>query len=116
MPVWGTADPGEAVTVAIAGQSVSATAGADGKWLVHLAPMKAGGPHTLTISGKNKIVLSDVLVGEVWVCGGQSNMERQLGLRMGQQPIDDWENECAGANFPRSATSAWRRRNRSRRC
>ncbi len=100
VPVWGTADPGEAVTVEIAGQSVSTTAGADGKWLVRLAPLKVGGPFTLTISGKNQIVLTDILVGEVWVAGGQSNMERQLGLRVGQQPIADWENEVAAANYP----------------
>ena len=84
----------------IAGQSVSTTAGADGKWLVRLAPMKAGGPFTLTIAGKNKLVLTDILVGEVWVCGGQSNMERQLGLRVGQQPIVNWEKEAAAANYP----------------
>jgi sialate O-acetylesterase len=100
VPVWGTADPGEAVTLQIADQTVSTTTGADGKWLAHLAPMKAGGPFTLTIAGKNRIVLSDILVGEVWVCGGQSNMERQLGLRVGQQPIDDWEKEAAAANYP----------------
>lgn len=106
VPVWGRADPGEAVTVEIAGQTVSTTTGPDGKWLVHLAPMKAGGPFTLTISGQNKqtkqdtIVLNDILVGEVWVAGGQSNMERQLGLRVGQRPIVDWEKEVAAANHP----------------
>ncbi len=100
VPIWGTADPGEAVTVEIAGQTVSSTAGTDGKWLVRLAPLKAGGPETLTISGKNKLVLSDILVGEVWIAGGQSNMERQLGLRAGQQPIDDWEKEVAAATHP----------------
>lgn len=103
VPVWGTADPGEAVTVEIADQTVSTTTGTGGNWLVHLAPLKAGGPFTLTISGKdkqNKIVLGDILVGEVWVAGGQSNMERQLGLRVGQQPIVDWENEVAAANHP----------------
>jgi sialate O-acetylesterase len=100
VPIWGTADPGEAVTVEIAGQTASATAGADGKWVVRLAPLEAGGPHTLTISGKSKIVLSDILVGEVWIAGGQSNMERQLGLRAGQQPIDNWEKEVAAATHP----------------
>ncbi len=100
VPVWGTAAPGEVITVEIAKQSVSATAGADGRWLARLAPLKAGGPFTLTISGTNKIVLGDILVGEVWVAGGQSNMERQLGLRVGQQPIDDWEKEVAAADHP----------------
>ncbi|HEX3905768.1 MAG TPA: sialate O-acetylesterase [Polyangia bacterium] len=100
VPVWGTAAPGEAVTVEIAGQSASTTAGADGKWLVRLAPLRAGGPFTLAISGTNKVVLTDILVGEVWVAGGQSNMERQLGLRVGQQPIVDWEKEVAAADHP----------------
>jgi len=101
VPVWGTADPGEAVAVEIAHQTVSATTGADGKWLVYLAPMKAGGPFTLKISGKNQVLVSDVLIGEVWVCGGQSNMERQLGLRVGQQPIFNWEREAAAADYPK---------------
>ena len=100
VPVWGTAEPGEVVTVEIAGQTVSTATGADRKWLVRLAPLKAGGPLQLTISGRNKVVLSDILVGEVWVCGGQSNMERQLGLRTGQQPIADWEREVAAADHP----------------
>ena len=100
VPVWGTADPGETVTVEIGGQRVTATAGVDGKWVVHLAPLKAGGPFTLTISGKNKLVLADILVGEVWIAGGQSNMERQLGPRIGQQPIDNWVKEAAAADHP----------------
>ena len=100
VPVWGTAEPGEPVTVEFAGQSVSTTADAAGKWLVRLAPMKAGGPNTLMISGKNKIVLTNILVGEVWICSGQSNMERQLGLRDGQKPITDWQKEVADAKYP----------------
>ncbi|HLK90988.1 MAG TPA: sialate O-acetylesterase [Polyangia bacterium] len=100
VPVWGTATPGEAVTVELAGQHASTAAGADGKWRVSLGPLAAGGPFTLTISGSNKVVVSDVLVGEVWIAGGQSNMERQLGPRVGQQPIDDWEKEAAAADHP----------------
>jgi sialate O-acetylesterase len=103
VPVWGTADPGEALLLEIADQKVSTTAGPDGKWLTQLAPMKAGGPFTLTISGDKKeapLVLGDILVGEVWVASGQSNMERQLGLRVGQQPITDWEKEVAAADHP----------------
>jgi sialate O-acetylesterase len=100
VPIWGTAEPGEAVTVEIAGQTVTTTAGRDGKWLARLAPMDAGGPHTLVIAGKNRIVLRDVLVGEVWLASGQSNMERQLGLRDGQRPLADWEKEAAAASYP----------------
>jgi sialate O-acetylesterase len=100
VPVWGTADPCEHVTVEFAGQSVSTIAAADGKWLAYLSPLKAGGPQALTISGRNRLVLTNILVGEVWVCSGQSNMERQLGPRDGQKPITDWEAEAAAANYP----------------
>jgi sialate O-acetylesterase len=100
VPIWGTADPGERISVEFAGQRVSTTTSPDGKWLVNLSRLKAGGPHTLTISGRNKIVLTNILVGEVWICSGQSNMERQLGPRAGQQPITNWEQEVAAANYP----------------
>ncbi|MCS6859975.1 MAG: sialate O-acetylesterase [Abditibacteriales bacterium] len=74
VPVWGTAKDGEKVTVKFNGQEVSTTA-KDGKWMVRLRPLKAGGPFTLTIQGENTIELKNVLVGEVWVCSGQSNMQ-----------------------------------------
>ena len=73
--VWGWAEPGEEVTVKIAGQSQTAKAGPDGSWQVMLDPMPAGGPHVLTIQGKNTVKFDDVLVGEVWICSGQSNMQ-----------------------------------------
>ena len=73
--VWGKAEPGEEVTVTIDDQSKSTRAGDDGKWSVTLDPMPAGGPHTLTVRGKNTIHFEDVLVGEVWLCSGQSNMQ-----------------------------------------
>lgn len=73
--VWGWAEPGEEVTVEFRQQKVSTKTPADGKWLVTLKSEKAGEPGTLKISGKNTITLSDVVVGEVWVASGQSNME-----------------------------------------
>lgn len=73
--VWGWAEPGEQVTVRIADQSHSTKADEAGRWEVKLTPLPAGGPHTLEITGKNKLSINDVLVGEVWVCSGQSNME-----------------------------------------
>lgn len=73
--VWGWADPNETVSVTFNTQTVSATAGTDGTWQLHLAPQKAGGPYELVAEGKNTIRFKDVLVGEVWVCSGQSNME-----------------------------------------
>jgi sialate O-acetylesterase len=77
--IYGKASPGEKVSVEIAKQTATATADASGDWLATLQPLNAGGPFTLTITGKNKIVINDVLVGEVWVCSGQSNMEWTLG-------------------------------------
>src|SRR5262245_39436968 len=75
--LWGCADEGQSDAAELERQTVAATA-KDGKWMVRLKPLKAGGPFTLTISGKNKIELKNVLVGEVWICGGQSNMQWQL--------------------------------------
>lgn len=100
IPVWGKADPGENVTVAIDGATVSAVADTAGHWIVRLPARPAGGPFTLTLAGKNRIVLEDVWVGEVWLASGQSNMERQLGLRGNQQPLVNWENEVASADYP----------------
>src|SRR5947209_1678275 len=78
VPVWGTADPGEKVTVRFQDQEVSATA-KGGKWRVELQNLKAGGPFEMTIRGTNTVQLKDILVGEVWVCSGQSNMEWSVG-------------------------------------
>ncbi len=79
VPVWGMADPGEEVTVVLQGQTVTTTADPkNGTWRVHLDKLKAGGPFEMTFKGKNQIVLKNVLVGEVWLCSGQSNMEWPL--------------------------------------
>lgn len=79
-PVWGWADNDEEVTVEFAGQKQTAKPDAEGKWMVKLTPMKANATGTtMTISGKNKIALDDVVVGEVWLCSGQSNMEFTVG-------------------------------------
>lgn len=75
--VWGWADDGEQVTVQLGNDSVS-TEAKGGKWRVLLSPMKAGGPHKLSVQGKNKVEFNDVLLGEVWICSGQSNMEWPL--------------------------------------
>ena len=73
IPVWGTAKDGEKVSVEFAGQKVDTTA-VDGKWSVNLKPLKEGGPLTMTITGDNVVTVNNLLVGEVWVCSGQSNM------------------------------------------
>lgn len=77
VPVWGTANTGEKVMVKFLGQTATTTA-KDGRWMVRLKPLKAGGPFAMTISGDNTVTISNVLVGEVWLCSGQSNMGFQL--------------------------------------
>ena len=92
--IWGTAEPGEKVAVAFREQKVATEAGPDGSWEVYLQPLKAGGPDALTISGTNTVNLKDVLVGEVWVCSGQSNMQFQVGSSLNARQ------EIAAANYP----------------
>ena len=93
--VWGKADPGEQVTVTFAGQTKTATAAADGSWGVFLDPVQEyGGPHTLAAKGKNSVTFNDVLVGEVWVCSGQSNMQWAVNQ------ANDPDLEKAAAKFP----------------
>ena len=95
VPVWGWAEAGEEVTVSFADQTKKAKAGNDGKWIVKLDSLKANSEGaTLTISGKNKINLDNVLVGEVWICSGQSNME--WAIRQSMNPKE----EAAAANYP----------------
>lgn len=76
LSIWGWADPGEEVTVALGENNRSSTRASErGEWQVRLGVMKAGGPHTMTVKGDNIITLDDVLVGEVWLGSGQSNMQ-----------------------------------------
>jgi sialate O-acetylesterase len=92
--VWGWAEPGESVAVSINGKSATAVADDQGRWDVKLDSMPAGGPHELSIKGKNQITLKDVLVGEVWVCSGQSNMAWSV------RQAKDADLEIAAASFP----------------
>ena len=82
--VWGNADPKEKITVSLGGQSSDAVTDGHGNWSVHLAPMSSGGPFTLTIHGKKDIVIKDVLLGEVWIASGQSNMTFSLDSAAGE--------------------------------
>lgn len=74
VPIWGWASPGEEVQVQLNDQVKIVTTGSDGNWKIQLSPLKAGGPFRVTITGQNEIVLENILIGEVWVCSGQSNM------------------------------------------
>ncbi|MCF7730157.1 MAG: hypothetical protein K9N23_00640 [Akkermansiaceae bacterium] len=100
IPIWGWADPNEKVTVRLGKSSVSTTAGADGQWSVKLPKLPAGGPCQMTVTGTNTLTLSHILIGEVWVCAGQSNMAKPIGLHPGQQPCVNYEKEIAAAGYP----------------
>jgi sialate O-acetylesterase len=94
-PIWGWDTPGTKITVNFAGHNYSTTAGDDGKWTVKLAPLPANAtPQRLTVDGSSERVIQDVLIGEVWLCSGQSNMEMGIGM------VQNGAQEIAAANFP----------------
>jgi sialate O-acetylesterase len=93
--VWGWAPKGEKVTVRFNDRSYHTTAGNDGKWMLQLAPTPAGGPFTMDITGANKIILHDILVGDVWICSGQSNMVHQMKLHSVR-----YQDEIDHADYP----------------
>ncbi len=94
-PIWGWAEPGEKVTVQFAGQTKSATAGDNGKWMVRLDAIKdVTVKGELSVKGKNTLTIKDVLVGEVWVASGQSNMAMPVGRCLNA------DEEAAAAKFP----------------
>ena len=100
VPIWGTAGEGERVAVILPGQRAVTTA-SGGVWRVTLRPLSVGDPFAMVIAGdENTIFLTNVVAGEVWLCSGQSNMERQLGPRPPQKPLQDWEREAASADVP----------------
>jgi sialate O-acetylesterase len=92
--VWGNADPGEAITATLAGHSATAVANPQGSWSLSLPSMKAGGPFTLVVHGKKEVVLKDVMIGEVWIASGQSNMTFSL------DGVENAATELPNANSP----------------
>jgi len=122
VPVWGWATAGERIIVKFAGQRKVATAGADGKWMVVLDPLTmTSQPQTMTIAGKETITLSDILVGDVWLCSGQSNMGRSVdrsiipgGMRWNHALIRYWgagrdqKYPIERFGLPRSEAPQWR--------
>jgi len=95
VPVWGKGVPGEVVAVQIDNKKYTATVNKNGKWMIHTRPLPVGGPYTMKITGKNKVItLKGILSGDVWICSGQSNM---------QWPViraKDANREIAAANYP----------------
>jgi sialate O-acetylesterase len=94
VPVWGWSSPNETVEVKFNQQQKKTTADKNGKWILKLDPEPAGGPFDLSVEGKNRVVIHDVLVGEVWLCSGQSNMEFQL------KSVRDADAEISTAVYP----------------
>ncbi|HOW73653.1 MAG TPA: sialate O-acetylesterase [Phycisphaerae bacterium] len=95
LPIWGWASPGESVTVTLGDQKMAAIADEDGRWQLRLAPLSAPGPHEMVVTGRNRIVLKDILVGEVWIASGQSNM--QMTVNASNKAAE----ETAAAGYPR---------------
>tara|TARA_R110001592_G_scaffold68955_3_gene211462 strand:- start:1450 stop:3399 length:1950 start_codon:yes stop_codon:yes gene_type:complete len=94
IPVWGWADANEKIEVHFNNQIVKTIADINGKWMVRLKAEMAGGPYKMAIKGKNNLVIDNVLVGEVWICSGQSNMEFKVSQ------AENAEKEINDANFP----------------
>jgi sialate O-acetylesterase len=95
LPIWGWDTPGTQVTVTLGQNKASAKADESGKWMVRMPAMKAGGPHEMTVAGSSRVELKEILIGEVWLCSGQSNMEWSVARSANAQQ------EIAAARHPR---------------
>jgi len=93
--IWGWASKGEKIKVKFNGKNYNTTAAIDGKWLLQLPAMKAGGPYTMNIDANNHLVINNILIGDVWFCSGQSNMVHQMKLHSVRYAA-----EIANANYP----------------
>jgi sialate O-acetylesterase len=101
LPIWGTAGAGDTVVVTFHGQSAKAVAGADGRWMARLGPFPASAvPSDLVASSSNTVTIHDVLVGEVWLCGGQSNMEFKVDDGGFTYHVNNSRDELAAASYP----------------
>ncbi len=93
LKIWGWSSPKEKIKIKFRGKKFSTSADDTGKWLIMMPAMEAGGPYTMELEGKNKIELKDILIGEVWLCSGQSNMEHYMA-----QHIVTYAQEVASVN------------------
>ncbi|MBL7740808.1 MAG: sialate O-acetylesterase [Chitinophagaceae bacterium] len=93
--IWGWASANEKVTVKFNGKTYKTKTGDNGKWSVLLSPMKAGGPYTMDIIGNTRILLKEILIGDVWICSGQSNMVHQMNIH-----DVTYAKDIADANYP----------------
>lgn len=98
--IWGWADPGESVRVGFQGKKFQVKADSTGRWSISMGPYSAGGPYEMEITGKNSISLHDILVGDVWLASGQSNMEFTVGAFDGYPGVVDAEQDLSATSFP----------------
>ncbi len=98
IPIWGTASPGQRVWVIFNTQKKFATADNKGNWMLRLSPVKAGGPYNITIIARDTIIIKNVLIGDVWVASGQSNMEMPIAPNKYFTGIQNYEEEVSSAN------------------
>jgi sialate O-acetylesterase len=95
IPIWGRGTPGEKIIVEFNGQIKTAKTDASGNWQTVFSPMQAGGPYEMTIKGHNSLVLKDIMIGDVWLCSGQSNMAMSLSRAKNR------DQEIAAAKHPK---------------
>lgn len=101
IPVWGTAAPGERVTVKLNKAAITSSADASGRWMVRLPKQKAGGPYVVEIKGTNTITINDVYIGDVWLCSGQSNMDMTVSKESRYWcGVQNEAQEVAAAKYP----------------
>ncbi|MDP9152304.1 MAG: hypothetical protein M3O36_20455 [Myxococcota bacterium] len=100
VPIWGTATPGEMVTVQLGAQQATAQAGGTGKWLARIPAQAAGGPFVMTVTGSSTVTVQDVYVGEVWLASGQSNMDYRVHCTFAGCALNNEATEVANANYP----------------
>src|SRR5690606_1938521 len=92
--VWGWAEPGQQVQVWLADRHGQATADDNGRWQLSLKPLPAGGPHRMIVAGQKVYAIENVMIGEVWLCSGQSNMQWTV------RQSADADRQIAAANYP----------------
>lgn len=104
--VWGTASPGERILVQLENACAETIAASDGSWIVHLnlQSVPGNGPFSMTVQGKNTIQVRDILLGEVWIAAGQSNMAKIIGPYPNQFPCINWEDASASRSENRSGS------------
>ncbi|UCD75951.1 MAG: hypothetical protein JSV91_03330 [Phycisphaerales bacterium] len=102
-PIWGWGDPGERISISAGwlDRPVSCTVDDEGRWMTSLPTPRAGGPYSVTVAGSSSIAFTDVMIGEVWICSGQSNMEMPVDyVGPGYWGVIDYEKEIAAADYP----------------